>query len=145
MPNSAVGRVGSAGDCPTVAARVIFPAGVRIAAGISSPDDHFVAAPDGRVRVSGSGRVGEAGGCPTVGAGIVSAAGIQLEVASIPPHTIISRAGPHCGVSFPANGRVGGAGSCPTIGDRVVSPSGVQIGSSKPPQMIISLPVHTAV
>ena len=52
----------------------------------STPDDHFAARPDCRVKVSGSGRVGSAGGCPTVRAGIVSPAGVQKK----PPQTIIS-------------------------------------------------------
>ena len=56
-------------------------------------------------------------------------------------------AGPDCRVSYSGSGRVGGAGGRPTIGAGIVSPAGVQVGwlSLYPPQMIISLPVHTAV
>ena len=77
MSVSAGGRVGSAGGCPTVGAGIISAAGVQIAAVISTPDDHFTAGPDCRVRLSAIGRVGRAGGYPTVGAGIISSAGVQ--------------------------------------------------------------------
>ena len=69
----------------------IPPAGVdpiRDARAKSTPDDHFTAGPDRRVRLSASGRVGGAGSCPIIRAGIVSPASIQP--ASHPPQTIIS-------------------------------------------------------
>ena len=70
--DSGSGRVGGAGGCPTIGARIVSPASVQIAAGIvnSAPDDHFAAGPHCRVNVSGSGRVGGAGGCPTVVLGL---------------------------------------------------------------------------
>ena len=72
MQPSVTGRVGGAGGCPTVGARIVPPAGVQIAAVIAStPDDHFTAGPNYRVSSPGDGRVGGAGGGPTVGAGIV--------------------------------------------------------------------------
>ena len=57
---------------------------------ISTPNDHFTAGPDCRVRPSGTGRVGGAGGCPTIRAGIVSPASVKQAVAMLPPQTIIS-------------------------------------------------------
>ena len=47
----ASGRVGGAGGCPTIRARIVSPAGVQqsIAAVISTPDDHFTAGPHCRV------------------------------------------------------------------------------------------------
>ena len=48
--SSGSGRVGGAGGCPTIRARIVSPAGVRIAAAISStPDNHFTASPHCRV------------------------------------------------------------------------------------------------
>ena len=77
---SAKGRAGGAGGCPTVATRVVSPAGVPIhAAGNSAPDDHFAVGPHCRMLPSASGRTGGVGGCPTVAAWIVSAAGVLID------------------------------------------------------------------
>ena len=62
----------------------LFGAGIVSAAAVeavrrcypSTPNDHFTAGPDCRVKVPGRGRVGYAGGCPTIRAGIVSPAGV---------------------------------------------------------------------
>ena len=76
---SGSGRVGSAGSCPTIGARIVSSAGVKCChvppQTIISVPVHTAVCP-----VSASGRVGGAGGCPTVGAGIVSAAGVQEAV-----------------------------------------------------------------
>ena len=48
---SGSGRVGGAGGCPTIRARIVSPASVQeVTAVISTPDDHFTAGPDCRVR-----------------------------------------------------------------------------------------------
>ena len=77
VTESGSGRVGGAGGCPTIRARIVSPAGVHDRHVPSAPDDHFTAGPHCRVTVSASGRVGGAGGRPTIRAGIVSAAGVQ--------------------------------------------------------------------
>ena len=47
---SASGRVGGAGGCPTIRAGIVSPAGVQIRCAIkSTPDDHFTAGPHCRV------------------------------------------------------------------------------------------------
>src|SRR4029077_19778701 len=69
-------RVGGAGGCPTIGARVVSTPGVRVAAALSAsaPDDHLAAGPHCRVTQSGSGAAGSARGCPTVaGWGVYSA------------------------------------------------------------------------
>ena len=94
VSDSASGRVGGAGGCPTIRAGIVSPAGVqKIADCVSStPDDHFTAGPHCRVKYSRSGRVGGAGGCPTIRAGIVSPAGVEKVAVTVenPPQTIIS-------------------------------------------------------
>jgi hypothetical protein len=55
-------------------------------------------------------------------------------------------AGPDCCLLFSGNGRTDDTGSCPTICAWIVSAAGIRNGAPVyPPQMIISLPVHTAV
>ena len=84
------GRVGGAGGCPTIRARIVSPAGVQSRLVPSSaPDDHFTAGPHCRVIESGVGCVGGAGSCPTIRAGIVSPAGVKALMPH-PPQTIIS-------------------------------------------------------
>ena len=51
--DSANGRVGGAGGCPTIRAGIVSPAGVIERT--STPDDHFTAGPDCRVTVSARG------------------------------------------------------------------------------------------
>ena len=130
---SGSGRVGSAGGCPTVRARIISPAGVRVCpvADLSTPDDHLTAGPDCRVKDSVDGRVGGAGRCPTIGAGIVSPASVSGTPHAPDDHFT---AGPDCGVNVSGRGRVGGAGRCPTIGAGIVSPASVGIGADIRPR-----------
>src|SRR5439155_27290746 len=53
VKESAKGRVGSAGGYPAIGARIVFRAGVQIAAAVpSTPHDHFAAGPDCRVKLS---------------------------------------------------------------------------------------------
>ena len=61
--------VGGAGGCPAIGAGIVFAAGVkkrREAAVISSPDDHFTASPNSRVKVSAISRIAGTGGCPSI-------------------------------------------------------------------------------
>ena len=101
MKGSGGGCVGGAGSGPTICAGIVSPAGVQL--GIRSnpsPDDHFTASPDCRVKSASIGRV-DAGGCPTIRARIVSAAGVQIAVADIngaAPDDHFT-AGPDCGVT----------------------------------------------
>ena len=44
------GRVSRAGGCPTVSAGIVSAAGIQIVADQSTPDDHFTASPDCRVK-----------------------------------------------------------------------------------------------
>jgi hypothetical protein len=47
---SGSGRVGGAGDYPTIRARIVSPTGVEIVGiAIATPDDHFTAGPYCRV------------------------------------------------------------------------------------------------
>jgi hypothetical protein len=62
------GGVSGAGSCPTVRAGIVFAAGVRVNNGVdnSSPDDHFTASPNSRVKVAAIGRIAGTGGCPSI-------------------------------------------------------------------------------
>src|SRR5205814_2248053 len=86
---------------------------------LPGPDDHFTAAPNCCVMLSGSGRVRGAGGCPTIRARIVSPTSIG-KVANPAPDDHFT-AGPDCRVKFSCGGRVGGAGGRPRVGVRIVS------------------------
>src|SRR5262249_21215765 len=127
---SATGSVRGGGSSPNVATRIVSPAGVHITGAIkSTPDDHFTARPDGRLRKSGIGRIGGTRGRPTIRAGIVSCAGVQINATgrrSAPDDHIA--ASPHRRLGVSGGGRVGGAGGCPTIRAGVVSPTGVEKG-----------------
>src|SRR5439155_7672018 len=60
---SAIGRVGGAGRCPTLAAGVVSPAGVQIAAvAVSAPDDHYTTGSHCCGMNPASGRGGGGGG-----------------------------------------------------------------------------------
>src|SRR5207249_8768441 len=78
-------RVGDASGCPTIRARIVSPAGVKliVATQRSSPDNHFTASPDGRVRVASGWRISGARRCPTIHARIVSPAGVRIPGAII--------------------------------------------------------------
>ena len=56
-------------------------------------------------------------------------------------------AGPDCRVKVSRSGRIGGAGGRPTVCAGLYLPPVFKTGAadSRPPQTIISLPVHTAV
>ena len=114
---SASGRVGCAGGCPTIAARIVSAACVeKVAVKSSAPDDHFSASPHCRVACPGIGRVGCGSGCPTVGARIVPPAGVQIgRAASTSTPDDHFSASPHCCVAHPGSGSVGCAGRCPRI------------------------------
>jgi hypothetical protein len=129
---SASWRVGGAGSCPTVRARIVSPADVEIGAAnatsITTPDDHFTASPDCRLQVALSGGVGGAGGCPTVRAGVVSSAGIQPDgggICKAAPDDHFT-ASPNCREISSCGGRVGGAGGYPAIRAGIVPPASIQ-------------------
>ena len=133
MSESAVGRAGGAGGCPTVCAGIVSSAGIQIVVDTviknSAPNDHFTAGPHCRGIRSAVGRVGSAGGCPTVGSGIVSAASIQVavcETTSSPAPDDHFTSGPDCLVKPSGSGRVAGAGSYPTVCSGTVSPASIE-------------------
>src|SRR5439155_26394124 len=69
---------------PTSANRVVSAAGIQTLRAITAtPDDHFAASPNCRVKPSCNGRVGSARRYPTVGGGIVPAASVEEMVAKI--------------------------------------------------------------
>src|SRR5207247_11005779 len=92
----------------------------------STPDNHFAAGPQCRVRPSYRGRVDGASGDPTVCARIVSPAAVKkamAEVVSTPDDHL--GAAPYCGVKGSCDRRIGGAGSGPTVGKWIVPAAGV--------------------
>jgi hypothetical protein len=94
----------------------VSPAGIKIAAVVSTPEDHFAAGPDCRRNVPGSRRVGGAGGCPTVRAGMVPPAGVQIGgAASAATPDDHFAASPNCRVAGPSAGRVGEARWSPRV------------------------------
>ena len=82
---AANGRVGRAGRCPSVRARVICPAGVQSARRIvdSAPNDHFAARPHCRVIGPHDRCVSRTRGCPGVRERIVTPAGVKPVPADI--------------------------------------------------------------
>ena len=110
MIPSASRRVGHAGGCPTVRARIVSP--TRVPAVMATPDDHFTPGPDCCVTVSVRGRVSGASGYPTIRGWVVSRAGVRrTAIISTPDDHFAAR--PHCCVKVSATGRVGGR--CPGI------------------------------
>ena len=88
-------------------------------------------------------------GCPAVHAGIVSAAGIEVVVRAIksaPDDHFSYRSTPPCDQSR-ASGALVMLVAVQPVRLRIISAAGVEVGNcrSRPPQTIISLPVHTAV
>ena len=105
---------------------VVSPAGVRTAAIIPTPNDHFIAGPNCHVPNSARGGVGRACGYPTIRAGIVSAAGVEVRAVGIsaPDNDLTAR--PNCRVKGSRIGCVESGGRCPRICAGIVSPAGVQ-------------------
>jgi len=117
---------GVIGGCPTVHARIVFPAGVQVTrrAITSTPDDHLTASPHYSVIVSGRGHVIGASRCPTVHAGIISPACVGRaagEFAATPDDHLT--ASPHCRVNVSSIGGVGSARSRPTVQAGIVPPA----------------------
>ena len=79
--------------------------------------------------------------------GIVSPASVQIAGIAISAPDDHFTAGPHCRVTVSGRGRIGGAGGCPTVRARdcIFRQYSKSWPPLDPPQMIISLPVHTAV
>src|SRR5947209_6228958 len=131
LTKSGSGRVGGAGGCPTIRARIVSAAGIKNALVVrasATPDDHFTASADCRVIGSRGRRVGGAGGCPTLRAAIVSPAIANSDEISIfPPPDDHFTAGPDCRVTVSRGRCVGGAGGRPTIRAGIVSPPCVHI------------------
>src|SRR5207247_682618 len=111
---------------PTIRAGIVSPACVQIAAIISRPDNHFIAAPHCCVKVSTRGRIGRGGSYPTIRAGIVSPAGVQIAAVNRSTPDNHFTAAPYCRVKVSDRGRVCGAGGYPTVSAGIVSPARVQ-------------------
>ena len=141
------GRVGRAGGYPTISAGSISAAGVQIVGISSAPDDHFTAGPDCGGKKSARGRVAQAGGCPTIRAGIVSSAGVYND----DRYQIRPRRSFHC--RHTAVCKVRASAALVVLVGVQLSVLGLYLAPvfklspllSVPPQMIISVPVHTAV
>jgi hypothetical protein len=137
-----------ASGCPTVHTRIVSAAGVEIGTAVSAPHDHFTAISHCRVKLSAGRCVRCARSCPTICGRIIFSARIQSAGAakSAPNDHFITR--PYCGVIVPGGRRVDSGRSCPTICVRVIYPASVQVVKGPvekyPPQMIMLLPVHTA-
>src|SRR4029077_13163954 len=100
---------------------------------VTRPDDHFIAGPYSRVKLSSRGCARHGGGHPTIGERIVSPAGVEeanIVINSAPDNHFV--ASPDCAVSISAGRGVGHAGGCPTIGVRILSPATVEIGIAAP-------------
>jgi hypothetical protein len=107
---------------PTIRAGVISPAAVqRVEAVVpSSPDQHFSARPDRRLKVPARRCVNDAGGGPTVSRGVVPPAGVQNGATpkSTPHDHFASR--PNCRETESSSWRVGGTHGSPTVGSWIV-------------------------
>jgi hypothetical protein len=123
----ASGRVGGAGACPTIGARIISPARIedRWSRSKTAPDDHFTAGPDCGVNIPSRWRVDGARRCPT--ARTISPAGVEIIAAGASAPNDHFTAGPDCGVFKSRKGGIDGAGWNPAIGDRIIHAAGIRI------------------
>jgi hypothetical protein len=92
-----------------------------------APNDHFVAGPYCRVRVSSKGRIGRGGGCPTIRAGIVSATAVEIGGVFGPAPNDHFSASPHGRMKVSAIRCVGCAGGDPAVYIWIVPSTGVPI------------------
>ena len=128
------GRVDRAYRCPTVRAGIVSGPSVQPAVTTTSdptPDDHFTAGPDCRVRLSCGRRVGGAGGNPSICVWIIAAAGIQIVTLVVAAPDDHLAAGPYGGVNQTGGRCVGGGDSSPSIGSGIVFRAGVEIAEVK--------------
>lgn len=122
---SARWRVTDASCCPSVGARTVPAPGIGIAGranSSSSPDDHFVTGPDGRVAVSPVWRSGGVSPHPTIRTRIVSTSciGDKEPVECAAPYNHFT-ARPDCRVQRSTTGCICCARRRPNISIRVVS------------------------
>ena len=119
------GRIGGAGSCPTIGARVISAAGVeRIASIPTAPDDHLTTGPDRRVIYRALGALL-----------MLVAAQLSVPGLYLPPEQTFKfiptapddhfTTVPDCRVKDPANRRGGCVGCRPGISSRIVFSAGV--------------------
>src|SRR5437762_3776124 len=113
MAVSASGRISGASSGPTVREGIVSPAGI---VGVSAPDDHFSASPNGCVAGSRTGRASGTGVGPSIGSRTVSAASVQITetITRSAPDDHFSP-GPYRGVIQSIRGRVRAASGCPEI------------------------------
>ena len=126
--------VSAANDYPGISTGIVSAARVQRAAqdaAASTPDDHFAAAPDCRVKRATSWRVSDACGSPTIGTRIIFAAGVCVSHAIISAPDDHFGAGPHCSVNVSTRGRVRGAGRCPAICVWIVSSPSIKKGNRR--------------
>ena len=132
---SGSGRVDGVCGCPTICSGIVSSAGVEsdvATTAISTPDDHFPAGPDCRVKVSGSGGVGCVGHCPAFSSRIVFPASVNAVKTGTDfttPHNHFTTC-PHRGVISPASWRVGCVSGGPTIRVGIVSSASVEIAAA---------------
>ena len=128
MFTSANGGISSAGRYPIVGTWIVSAA---VGEAVSTPDDHFSAAPDGGVIPASAGRVSYACSCPSICVGIISPACVQSVKAftlSAPHDHFV--AGPNCCVKVPNARRIGHVGGSPIVRTGVVSAARVQKGDT---------------
>src|SRR4029077_3665975 len=102
-------RIGCAGGCPTIGARIVLPAGVQgIGTDKSTPDDHLGTRPDRCMLIPACRNVGGTGGCPTIHGWIVSPARVQIHTDISSPDANLP-AGPPYPTIPPAARRLGEA------------------------------------
>jgi hypothetical protein len=133
MAGSFTRHISGACNCPTACSRTVSPAGVEVEEILSdtTPNDHFIAAPDSRVKKSSVGCVVRGRRSPTIRADIVSAAGVQLGntiiLCATPYDHFTAR--PHRYVPISAVGRISRGGGYPTVTGRIVSPTRVHVAA----------------
>ena len=154
---SSRGRVDRARGCPTIRAGVVSSASVYLGDILISPPpyDHVAAGPNCRMQRSCTGGVCGIGSSPTIRNWIVSPArvqrvsvGVRVQKKSAPDDHLMPS--PDCCVKRSRDRRIRDSGRNPTVCTRIVSAAAIDevpasIVEVSPPQMIISLPVQTAV
>jgi hypothetical protein len=105
-----------------------------IAAGLTSPHNHFTASPHRRMVFSSRRCIDGAGGSPSVAGRIIPPAGVACHTEATPDNHFTTA--PHCRVIISLSGRVGGAGRDPTICAWIVSAARIHTV----PQVILAAP-----
>ena len=129
---------------PAVCGGVVFPAHARNRDRIPTPDDHFTPCPHGGVRPSQGWCIDSAGSAPTVCRRTISSPRVRTArgISFSTPHDHLISS-PYCCMKVSGIRSTGNTSRCPSVRRGIYLPLVLKL--PRPPQIIISVPVQTAV